>query len=166
MAKEPEPKGGREADQPTPVAASELDDKTHAEMLMLYHECATSVRFAKSQQWHTTASVLLVFVALGVLGNFGPRYGFFTKAIIVVSLLLTGGSIYSLAIYQFWQQAERGKLVMISQRFSSVLRDVRAVLSPREANIHRYILLFFMIVTIVLGNWLLIMYLAPYLRFA
>jgi hypothetical protein len=166
MAKEPEAKESAEAGQPTPVVASELDERTHAEMLMLYHECATSVRFAKLQQWHTTGGALLIFVVLGILGTFGPRYGFFIKANIIVSLMVSGGSIYSLAIYQFWQQAERGKLHMISDRFSNILREVRGYTPPREANVHRYILLFFMIGTIVLGNWLLILYLSPYMRYA
>lgn len=166
MAKEPQPKESAESDQPTPVVPSDLDERTHSEMLMMYRECADSVRFAKSQQWHTTGGVLLLFVILGVLGTIGPRYGFFTKALVMISLVLSGGSIYSLAIYQFWQQSERGKIRMVSDRLSNILREVRGVLPPREANVHRYILLFFMIVTIVLGNWLLILYLAPFLRFA
>jgi hypothetical protein len=167
MAKAPEERERDQGDgQSAAITASDLDERTHAEMLMMYHECADSVRFAKSQQWHTTAGALLIFVVLGVLGTFGPRYGFFIKAIIMVSLILSGGSIYSLAIYQFWQQAERGKLKMISDRFSNILREVRGFTPPREANVHRYILLFFMIVTIVLGNWLLILYLAPFMRFA
>jgi hypothetical protein len=166
MAKAPEEKErSQEAGESLAVMPSDLDDKTHSEMLMLYRECAHSVRFAKSQQWTTTGGSLLIFVILGILGAFGPRYGFLTKAIIIVSIITSGGAIYSLAIYQFWQQAERGKLNMISERFSNVLRDVRAYLPPREANVHRYILLFFMIVTILVANWLLILYLSPYLRF-
>jgi hypothetical protein len=167
MAKAPEEKErSDEAGEALAVVPSDLDDKTHSEMLMMYSECAHSVRFAKSQQWTTTGGSLLIFVILGILGTFGPRYGFLTKAIVMVSLITSGGAIYSLAIYQFWQQAERGKLTMISERFSNVLRDVRSYLPPREANVHRYILLFFMIVTILVANWLLILYLSPYLRFA
>ncbi len=167
MAKAPEQKErSEEAGEALAVVPSDLDDKTHAEMLMMYSECAHSVRFAKSQQWTTTAGTLLIFLVLGILGTFGTRYGFLTKAIVIISLLTSGGAIYSLAIFQFWQQAERGKLNMISERFSNVLRDVRSYLPPREANVHRYILLFFMIVTILVANWLLILYLSPYLRFA
>jgi hypothetical protein len=33
--------------------------------------------------------------------------------------------------------------------------------SDRERNFHRYVLLFFMIASIMLGNWLLIVFLAP-----
>ncbi len=168
MAKAPEEKkeakeeGGGEA---LAVVASDLDDKTHAEMLMMYGECATSVRYAKSQQWTATAATLSIFVILGVLGQFGPHYGFMIQAIVITSMVVSGGTLYSLAIYQFWQQAERGKLDMISDRFSNVLRDVRGVLPRREANIHRYILLFFMIAVILVANWLLILYLKPYIHF-
>ena len=168
MAKAPEEKkeakdeGGGEA---LAVVPSDLDEKTHAEMVMMYSECATSVRFAKSQQWTTTAGTLSIFVILGVLGQFGPHYGFMIQAIVITSMVVSGGTLYSLAIYQFWQQAERAKLNMIADRFSNVLRDVRGVLPPREANIHRYILLFFMIVVVLVANWLLILYLKPYIHF-
>lgn len=164
MAKAPE-KPDEDAGEALVVVPSDLDDKTHAEMLMMYRECADSVRFAKSQQWTTTAGALLLFVALGVLGEFSPHYGFIIQAIVIISMAVSGGTIYALAIFQFWQQAERGKLNMISERFSNVLRDVRAYLPPREANVHRYILLFFMLAVILAANWLLILYLAPYIRF-
>ena len=166
MAKAPEEKEPKEgAGEALAVVASDLDEKTHAEMLMMYSECANSVRFAKSQQWTTTGGALAIFVILGILGQFGPHYGFMIQAIIIISMVVSGGTIYSLAIYQFWQQAERGKLSMISDRFSNVLRDVRGYLPPREANVHRYILLFFMIVIILVANWLLVLYLKPYIHF-
>lgn len=164
MAKAPEEKEPA-AGEALAVVASDLDEKTHAEMLMMYTECANSVRFAKSQQWTTTGGALAIFVALGTLGELGPHYGFLTTAIVIISMVVSGATIYSLAIFQFWQQAERGKLNMIAERFSNVLRDVRAYLPPREANIHRYILLFFMLATILTANWLLILYLKPYIHF-
>ena len=164
MAKAPEEREPQEGEA-LAVVASDLDEKTHAEMLMMYRECADSVRFAKSQQWTTTGGALAIFVILGILGQFGPHYGFMIKTIIIVSMVVSGGTIYSLAIYQFWQQAERGKLSMIGDRFSNVSRDVRGYLPPREANVHRYILLFFMIAIILVGNWLLVLYLKPYIYF-
>mgnify|MGYP001056020241 CR=1 FL=1 len=164
MAKAPEEKEPA-AGEAIAVVASDLDEKTHAEMLMMYSECASSVRFAKSQQWTTTGGALAIFMALGILGEVAPHYGFITTAIVIISMIVSGASIYSLAIFQFWQQAERGKLNMISDRFSNVLRDVRAYLPPREANVHRYILLFFMLATILTANWLLILFLKPYIRF-
>jgi hypothetical protein len=165
MAKAPEEKEPA-ADEAIAVVPSDLDEKTHAEMLMMYTECANSVRFAKSQQWTTTGGALAIFVALGILGEFGPHYGFLTTAVVIISMVVSGATIYSLAIFQFWQQAERGKLNMIAERFSNVMRDVRAFLPPREANVHRYILLFFMLAVILVANWLLILYLKPYIHFS
>ena len=166
MAKAPEEKESREGSgEALAVVASDLDEKTHAEMLMMYSECAQSVRFAKSQQWTSTGGALAIFVMLGVLGEVGPHYGFLTTAIIIISMIVSGATMHSLAIFQFWQQAERGKLNMIADRFSNVLRDVRAYLPPREANVHRYILLFFMLAVILTANWLLILYLKPYIHF-
>ncbi|HJR20899.1 MAG TPA: hypothetical protein VJ822_04720 [Dongiaceae bacterium] len=165
MAKAPEEKEPA-ADEAIAVVPSDLDEKTHAEMLMMYTECANSVRFAKSQQWTTTGGALAIFVALGILGEFGPHYGFLTTAVVIISMVVSGATIYSLAIFQFWQQAERGKLNMIADRFSNVMRDVRAFLPPREANVHRYILLFFMLAVILVANWLLILYLKPYIHFS
>jgi hypothetical protein len=164
MAKAPEEKEPA-AGEAIAVVASDLDEKTHAEMLMMYSECAHSVRFAKSQQWTTTGGALAIFMALGVLGELGPHFGFLITAIVIISMVVSGATIYSLAIFQFWQQAERGKLNMIAERFSNVLRDVRAYLPPREANVHRYILLFFMLAVILTANWLLILYLKPYIHF-
>ncbi len=165
MAKAPEEKEPASGEA-IAVVPSDLDEKTHAEMLMMYTECANSVRFAKSQQWTTTGGALAIFVALGILGEFGPHYGFLTTAVVIISMVVSGATIYSLAIFQFWQQAERGKLNMIADRFSNVMRDVRAFLPPREANVHRYILLFFMLAVILVANWLLILYLKPYIHFA
>ncbi len=51
MAKAPEAKEPKEdAGEALAVVASDLDERTHAEMLMMYNECAASVRYAKSQQ--------------------------------------------------------------------------------------------------------------------
>ena len=69
MAKAPEEK--EPSGEAIAVVPSDLDEKTHAEMLMIYNECANSVRFAKSQQWTTTGGALAIFMALGILGE--PR---------------------------------------------------------------------------------------------
>src|SRR5581483_3711794 len=51
-----------------PLVASELDERTHAEMLMLYHEAMETSRYGKAQQWRSTAIGVFAIVALGVLG--------------------------------------------------------------------------------------------------
>ena len=159
MAKEPKEK---EAEQETeadePLVASELDERTHAEALMLYHECAESVRFGKSQQWTTLGSTLVLFVVLGLIGEHAPKAEFLFKLVVVLSIATSIGSIYSLVIYQFWQNTEREKISSIAAKFSNFTRSVRGYTSPREANVHRYILLSFMALTTVLANWVMILY--------
>ena len=86
MAKAPEEKEAPEGGEALAVVASDLDDKTHAEMMMMYGECADSVRFAKSQQWTTTGGALAILVILGILGQFGPHYGFMIQAIVIISM--------------------------------------------------------------------------------
>lgn len=143
------------------VVPSELDELTHAEMLELYRTCTDAVRFAKHQQWATLVGSLALFVLLGVVGDHAYARTFLFKLVILISIVLSVGAIYSLLIYQFWQNAEREKLTLIAARFSNITRSVRGLVSERERNVHRYVLLFFMIASIVLGNWLLITYLAP-----
>ena len=143
------------------VEPSDLDERTHAEMLELYRTSSDTIRFAKHQQWGTLIGALGLFVLLGLTGDYASKTGFLFKLCIIVSLVLSVGAIYSLIIYQFWQNSEREKLRLISKRFSNLTRVIFNLVSERERNFHRYVLLFFMIISIVLANWLLIVFLAP-----
>ena len=46
------------------ISASELDDLTHAELLMLYQDSTVSVRFARERQWKLVGAALLLFAAI------------------------------------------------------------------------------------------------------
>lgn len=143
--------------------ASSLDDLTHAEMRTLYRESADTIRFAKSQQWRSLGSILLVFGALMVVAAFNTDNLNLVRALIGLSLLLSTGAIYALVIFQIWQNTERQKLRAISETLSSLSRDIRALKPRLEANIFRYLLLGFMLTMIVIGNAVLIADLAKYL---
>lgn len=143
------------------VEPSDLDELTHAEMLELYRSSADTIRFAKHQQWGTLLGSLGLFVLLGLTGDYAAKTGFLFKLCMLISLVLSVGAIYSLVIYQFWQNAEREKMNLIAERFSNLTRMIRGLVTERERNFHRYVLLFFMIASIVLANWLLIVFLAP-----
>ena len=144
-----------------PDEPSSLAESTHAELLMMYNECALSIRFAKSKQWQSMGGILLLFLVLGIYAAFNHDSPFTLKATLAISLPASIGGIYSLVIYQFWQGNERERLVYISNRLSSTFRTVRAITNPREADFHRYVLLFFMMFSILAGNLLLIMYVMP-----
>lgn len=143
--------------------SSTLDDLTHAEMRTLYRESADTIRFAKAQQWRSLGATLLIFGGLMIVAAYNGGNRNFVGALIAVSLLFSVGTIYALVIYQFWQNTERLKLRTISEGLSSLSRDIRALKPQLEANIFRYLLLAFMIITIVIGNAVMIADLAKYL---
>jgi hypothetical protein len=150
-----------EARENTP---SELDELTHAEMCMLYKESADSIRFAKAHQWKSLGATLLVFAGLIALSQLAPRHVTLINLIIAISFACSAAVIYMLALYQVWQNTEREKLRDISSHFSSFSQFTRAIKSSREANVHRYTLLFFMICAIVLANVLVVMMVSPLYR--
>ena len=143
---------------------SELDDLTHAEMCMLYKESADSIRFAKAHQWKSLGAILLVFGGMMAVVQLAPNNAFLINLILAVSFLCSAGVIYILVLYQVWQNTEREKLREISSHFSSFSQFTRAIKSSREANVHRYTLLSFMITAILLGNLLLVLVVSPVYR--
>lgn len=140
---------------------SELDELTHAEMCMLYKESADSIRFAKAHQWKSLGATLLVFGALIALAQLVPYNATITNLIIAISFVCSCAVIYMLALYQVWQNTEREKLRDIAGHFSSFSQFTRAIKSSREANVHRYTLLVFMIAGVILGNVLLVLLVSP-----
>lgn len=140
---------------------SELDDLTHAEMCMLYKESADSIRFAKEHQWKSLGATLLVFGGLIALAQLVPGKASVTNLIIAASFVCSCAVIYILALYQVWQNTEREKLRDIAGHFSSFAQFTRAIKSSREANVHRYTLLIFMIAAVLLGNVLLVLVVSP-----
>lgn len=143
---------------------SELDELTHTEMCMLYRESADSIRFAKAHQWKSLGSTLLVFGGMIGLAQLAPNNVTLINLIIAVSFLSSAVVIYMLVLYQVWQNTEREKLRDITSHFSSFSQFTRAIKSSREANIHRYTLLLFMIGAILLGNTLLVLMVSPIYR--
>ena len=146
------------------VKPSALDDKTHGELCLLYRESANSVRFAKAQQWKSLGSTLMIYAALMVIAAFNPRAELFVKFLLVVSFLVGAGSIYALVIFQVGQNTERAKIRAVAQNLSSLARDIRALEPKHEANVLRYILLAFMVISILLGNAVVLFELTKYIN--
>ena len=161
VAQEVQDIGEEPARENTP---SELDDLTHAEMCMLYRESADSIRFAKAHQWKSLGATLLVFAGMITLARLVPGNATLTNLIIAVSFLSSSAVIYILVLYQVWQNTEREKLRDIASHFSSFSQFTRAIKSSREANVHRYTLLIFMIAAILIGNVLLVLSVSPLYR--
>ena len=132
--------------------SSELDELTHNEICLLYRESADSIRFAKSQQWRSLGATLLAFAGLMIVGSYNADNRPFVSLLGLASVLLSCGVLYTLAIYQNWQHTERTKLRYIAERMSETARAVRGIKSHQEANLFRYLLLSFMILTTLIGN--------------
>jgi len=130
---------------------SSLDDNTHAEMITLYKESTETIRFAKHMQWWTVGSTLLAYGAMvGIAKLVGADKGY-ADLLTWVIILTTLSVIFTLTVYQFWQHTENQKITEINHHMSSLFGRVRYLKSSNEANIHRYLLLVFMVVTVVLG---------------
>lgn len=157
--------GGEEPDgesaTPFEVEPSELDEATHAESLTLYRDSQENIRFAKGLQWKTLGGTLAIFALLGFAGfNSDHREGYL-KILIVLSWAISAGAIYVVCILQSWQNTEREKLRRIVAELSNLFRAVYRIKSKTEANIHRYLLLAFMAIAMLIGNYVLATVLTP-----
>jgi len=130
---------------------SPLDKKTHSELRMLYEESTETLRFVKNHQWKTVGATLLTYLGIVFIAGFVNADAGLTNKLMAVTILLACSVIATLGIYQFWMHNEVSKIDSMQPHMSSLFTDIRAVKSRREGNIHRYTLLLFMIVVVVLG---------------
>lgn len=133
------------------IVPSALDDKTHTEVGMLYAESTETLRFIKNHQWRTVGATLLTFLGLIFVAGFVNASLALTQKFMGITIVMTASVIFTLIIYQFWMHNEQRKINALSEHMSSLFRDVRGIKSTREGNLHRYTLLVFMILTVVLG---------------
>lgn len=133
------------------VVPSALDDNTHAEVRALYVESTETMRFVKTHQWRTVGATLMVFLALIFIAGFVDADEALTQKLMGITILMTTSVIFTLIIYQFWMHNEARKLDAMGEHMSSVFREIRAIKSRREGNLHRYTLLVFMIVSVTVG---------------
>ena len=156
-AKDDKKNNGKEKEEPQgrETVPSDLDETTHAELRLLYREAADNVLFAKTQQWKTVGSTLVVYISLIAIAKFVLSDWSdwdFLKGLQAIVFLVAPAAILILLIYQVWQHTEQEILTSIGKRFSSLFRDTRAIKSRLDANVHRYILLVFMISMVLLGG--------------
>ena len=156
-AKAPEAEAEEEAEEA--LVPSELDELTHAEMLMLYHEAVKTSRFGKAQQWRSMAIGVASIFGLGVLGAHVSEDAFLFRLSQFLAVLIGLAAVYLIVFYQFWQNTERDKLLRIMARFSNLSQSIRGMSSGREASLRRFMVLGFMILVILGAAALTIAYL-------
>jgi hypothetical protein len=148
-----------EAETEEPLAPSELDERTHAEMLMLYHEAVKTSRFGKLQQWRSMAIGVFAIFTLGVIGAHISEDAFLFRLVQFLGVMVGLTATYLIVFYQFWQNTERDKLLKIMSHLSNLSRSIRGISSGREANLRRFVVLGFMVLVILGSVALMIAYL-------
>lgn len=133
------------------VTPSTLDNHTHAELRLLYRESTETLRFVKNHQWKTVGATLLVFFALIFVAGFVDADAQLARKFMGITITITCAAIFMLVLYQFWTHNEQAKINHMQPHMSSLFAEVRALKSKREGNIHRYLLLSFMVIVIILG---------------
>lgn len=134
------------------LVESSLDDNTHNEMLALYRESTRTILYAKTRQWRTLGAACVANAAIVTIGQVFPVDASFYRILVVLSFLVSSMAICILIIYQIWQHTEVQKLRRISSFLSNYFLIIRQIKGRGEANIHRYILLAVMVISIMVAN--------------
>ena len=113
----------------TELSVSNLDDRTHAEMRMLYAESTETLRFIKNHQWKTVGATLLTYLGLIVVAVWTKAGPAMTNKLMAITILLATAVIFTLTIYQFWMHNEMTKLDAMNPHMSSLFRAIRCCCS-------------------------------------
>jgi hypothetical protein len=148
MAKGPEM---NEEERPFENTPTELDDLTHHELSLMFERSTEAVLFAKNIQWRTVGSSLIVMAVFIALVMFGKPSDELANILGVATIVLAGGVIFVLTLYQSWQYNEISRIVELEKHFSTLYRKIRDVKSRREGNFHRYTLLLIMAGVVAVG---------------
>ena len=148
MAKGPEM---NEEERPFENTPTELDDLTHHELSLMFERSTEAVLFAKNIQWRTVGSSLIVMAVFITLVMFGKPSDELANILGVATIVLAGGVIFVLTLYQSWQYNEISRIVELEKHFSTLYRKIRDVKSRREGNFHRYTLLLIMAGVVAVG---------------
>lgn len=150
MANNPKPSDS-DGQRGVSVTPSALDTHTHAELQLLYSESTETLRFVKNHQWKTVGATLMVFVALIFIAGFVDANAQVAQQFMGITITICCAAIFMLILYQFWTHNEQVKIDHMQPHMSSLFAEIRGLKSKREGNIHRYLLLTFMMIAIVLG---------------
>ncbi len=139
------------------VIPSGLDDKTHAELRLIFEDSTRTILFAKGMQWKTVgatlaifAGVIAVFFTIVSQAKFISSNSEFVNGLGLITYLTATAAVLILVIFQVWQHTEANKINELETYFSSTFIEIRNRKSDLAADISRYVLLLFMIGIIVI----------------
>ena len=147
-------KESSDLDEPVP---DPIDDEIRAELSLIYTKANDALLFVKAQQWWTVGSTLAVFAAFLVIAKFINAGASIISKLTAMVILMTCASIFMLVIYQFWQHNEISRIQAVTRHFSPVFQKIQGLKSPKEGNFHRYTLLVFMVILVILGAVITVM---------
>jgi len=85
---------------------SELDEKSHREMGLIYDDATRTITYAKGIQWKAVASTMLVFVVLVFVARALPPQEDFIRLLKLAVILFAMAAIFMLVVFQLWQHTE------------------------------------------------------------
>ena len=107
------------------------------------------------------SGAIILFVLLVLSCRLTDSGTNFVNSVICVSFLVSARSIYSLATFQSWQGTEREKIRELVSKLSNLSTLFYGLKSRMEANVHRFILLAFMITGILGANYFAVVLVMP-----
>ncbi|WP_193181469.1 hypothetical protein [Nisaea sediminum] len=150
-----EPQDETPARRPAPKREQlpELDAETRQEFIALYTDASENLRFAKAQQWHTLVyfSALCVgVVAVGVWLRWGDvsLIAFLFYLLWIFSLATVG----TILMLQSWQSGEAKKQAFIRAHLGELTRAALAQKSGVTGDVHRYMMLAFMLLYVEMAT--------------
>lgn len=123
-----------------------VDLETRRELVALYTDASENIRFAKSQQWQTLVyfSALCVgVVAVGVWLRWGDVS--LIAFLFYMLWLFSIATIGVILMLQSWQSSEAKKQAYIRGHLGEVTRTALAQKSRSAGDVHRYVMLAFML---------------------
>lgn len=128
-----------------------IDDGIRIELAQIYDTASRALLFVKTQQWWTVGSTLIVYIAfMGIakLTGAGPA---FVNKLTALLIVVACAAVFMLIIYQFWQHNELTRIQAVARHFSPAFQKIHGMKSKAEGDFHRYTLLIFMVVVVILG---------------
>ncbi|MEO9899277.1 MULTISPECIES: hypothetical protein [Alphaproteobacteria] len=132
----------------------DIDSDTRQEFLALYTDASENIRFAKAQQWNTLiyfSALCVGVVAVGVWLRWGDvsLIGFLFYLVWLFSLATVG----TILMLQGWQSSEARKQSFMRAHLGELTRTALAQKSRFASDVHRYIMLGFMLLYVEMATF-------------
>lgn len=132
----------------------DIDSDTRQEFLALYTDASENIRFAKAQQWHTLiyfSALCVGVVAVGVWLRWGDVS--LIKFLFYLVWLFSLATVGTILMLQSWQGSEAKKQAYMRAHLGELTRIAMAQKSRFTSDVHRYIMLAFMLLYVEMATF-------------